>query len=160
MKNFMNFKTAFYTLVLTGLMVVSAHAQMYSNARIKVEVTVKKGKQTTVSWPSTFSLSYNKPEPIIAEQDAAAAATYSPFYVVFNYDVLDINLIKELTQNNESIDMDIVIKDSYGKLPTRKYSLKKVTLGGMNEQSSSDYSNSYVNLTCAEATVDGIVLPK
>lgn len=156
----MNFKTLFFTMVLTGLIAVSAHAQMYSNARIKVEVTVKHGKQTMISSPLTFSISYNKPEPVTVEENAEARATYSPFYIVFSYDLLDVSLIKTLTQSKEAIDMEVAIKDSYGKLPTRTYVLKDVVLGGLNEQTGSEYSSSYVNLNCAEATVDGVMLPK
>jgi len=156
----MNFKTLFFTIVLTGLIAVSANAQMYSNARIKVEVTVKKGKQTMVTSPLTFSISYNKPEPIESDDETANRATYSPFYVVFSYDLLDVNLIKELTQNKEPIDMEVAIKDSFGKMPTRTYVLKKVVLGGMNEQTGSEYSSSYVNVTCGEAMVDGVALPR
>lgn len=56
--------------------------------------------------------------------------------------------------------MEIVVKDTYGKFSNRKYLLKKVTLGGLNEQSGGEYSSSYLNLTCYEATLDGVALPR
>ncbi len=156
MKNFLNFRTLFCVLVLTGLVALSAHAQ---GPRLKVEFSLKDGNKTVLSKPINISVSYTKPAKRTAEDLAADAEVYRPFYIVLSYEGLDLELLRAFAQTKGSIDAEVVITDSYGRLATRKMAIKGLVLEGLNEQNGGEYSNSYVNLTCDVVYVNGIKLP-
>ncbi|MCP1996287.1 hypothetical protein [Flavobacterium sp. HSC-61S13] len=156
MKNFLNFRTLLCVLVLTGLVAVSAQAQ---GPRLRVEISIKDGKNTVVSKPINFSVSYSTPVKLTPEQIAEGVELTKPFYVVLSYEGLDLPMVKAFAQTKECLNADVIVTDTYGRLPTRKFELKGMSLEGLNEQNGGEYSNSYINFSCDVVVLDGIKLP-
>lgn len=161
MITFVKFKTLICAIMLTGATFMSASAQQADNQRMEMQFVVSNGTTRVVSKLINFSLSYNKPIAAVSTDETAKSANvddYKSCYLVISFERLDIPLLKAFTETKAKLDAEVIITDTYHKLPTRKIELKAIVMDGMNDQLTGDYSTAFMNLSCKELVVDGVKL--
>ncbi|MDR2282537.1 MAG: hypothetical protein LBE37_04980 [Sphingobacterium sp.] len=152
---------AFLFISLSSLFAIStSRAQQWDGNRMKIELSINNGANTTVSSLTSLSISYNNPSATTTKDsvDNLVIEDYNPCYIVITFDQLDLPLLRLFRQKNTTLNGQITVTDSYGKRPTRKIELKSVVMDGMNDNFINDSETSFMNLSCKELIVDGIIL--
>lgn len=154
------FKPTFLLFLATVLFVTVSHAQQWERNRMKIELSLQDGKETTFSNLTSVSISFNKPSTTAAKDSVNQQTVddYNPCYIVITFDRLDIPLLSLFMKKNTTLNGQITVTDSYGKLPSRKIELKSVVMDGMNDNFVNDNETSYMNLSCKSLIIDGVML--
>ncbi|ERJ57670.1 hypothetical protein [Sphingobacterium paucimobilis] len=155
-------KGALLLFIITLCFVSGSQAQQWDRNRMKIELSVQDGKETVLSNLTTLSISFSKPSTTTAVDSAIQQTVddYNPCYIVITFDRLDIPLLRLLMKKNTTLTGKIMVTDSYGKLPTRKIELNSIVMDGINDNFINDEETSYMNLSCKELIIDGVVLKK
>lgn len=142
----------FLICILLFLPVKMLFSQQADEKRMKIEVTVNDGKNQIVSVIKSYTISYNKTlvTPDNKSNDVKA------FYLSLDFEKQDIPLLRAFIQNKNGLDGQIIIKDTYGKLPSRKIEFKSAVMEIMTEQTMGDYNGMYMNLSSNVLTIDGL----
>ncbi|WP_104381202.1 hypothetical protein [Sphingobacterium sp. HMA12] len=160
MKISTQFKPVLLLFLTTIFFVNISHAQQWERNRMKIELSLQDGKETTISNLTTVSISFNKPSTMTAKDSVnqQVADDYNPCYIVITFDRLDIPLLRLFMKKNTTLNGQITVTDSYGKLPSRKIELKSVVMDGMNDNFVNDDETSFMNLSCKSLIIDGVML--
>lgn len=145
-------RKVYWLLPVLFLFANVVNAQSSEEKRMKIELTVKHGSETTVSILSSTSISFTR-------QDYAVDSSNLPirnFSLAVNFDKPSIQTIRAFIKNKNGVDGQITVVDTYGKLPSRKLEFKSAILDGLSDQFTSDYTTMYFTMRCAELTIDGL----
>ncbi|RZJ52080.1 MAG: hypothetical protein EOO44_12920 [Flavobacterium sp.] len=150
-----------FTIVLTAFLFLTgiSYGQQFEEKRVKIEITVKDGNKTITVPVRSVTLSFSKPLSVATATDSTekkAETKYCNFSL--DFEKLDIALLKAFMKNKSGIDGQIIMVDSYGKVPTRKLDFTKATLEALSDQLTADYNSSYMSISCASLTIDGVNL--
>lgn len=120
--------------------------------RMKIELIVKQGNETIVSTLTSASMAYSRQSYAVDSSDLPVRN----FNLAINFDKPGIPTIRAFIKNKNGLDGQIVITDTYGKLPTRKMEFKSAVMDGLTDQITTDYSSMYLTMRCTELIIDGL----
>ncbi|UHO40108.1 hypothetical protein H5J24_08910 [Chryseobacterium capnotolerans] len=149
MKTIYKFLT-FLILFFPAKMLLS---QQTDEKRMKIEVSVKDGKNQIASVIKSYTISYNR--TLITPENNKSGETKA-FYISLDFEKQDIPFLRAFVQNKAGLDGQITVTDTYGKLPSRKIEFQSATMDIMNDQAMGDYTGMFINLSCNILTIDGL----
>lgn len=142
----------FLIVIILFLPVQLLLSQQTDEKRMKVEVSVKDGKNQVVSVLKSYTISYNK--TLLNNDDKSSDV--KAFYLSLDFEKQDIPLLRAFVQNKAGLDGQITVTDSYGKLPSRKIEFKSAVMELMTDQTTGDYHGMYMNLSSNTLIIDGL----
>lgn len=128
-------------------------SQQTDEKRIKIEVSVKEGKNQIASVIKSYTLSYNK--TLLTPENNKSGETKA-FYISLDFEKQDIPLLRAFIQNKSGLDGQITVTDTYGKLPARKIEFQSATMDVMNDQTMGEHTGMFMNLSCNILAIDGL----
>lgn len=149
MKTIYKFLTCFFLFFFSNLL----FSQQTDEKRMKIEVSVKDGKNQIISVIKSYTISYNR--TLLTPENNKSGETKA-FYISLDFEKQDIPFLKAFVQNKTGLDGQITVTDTYGKLPSRKIEFQSATMDVMNDQSMGEYTGMYMNLSCNILTIDGL----
>ncbi|WP_212004717.1 hypothetical protein [Chitinophaga sp. HK235] len=150
-----------FVLAFLYLSVETVSAQYSEEKRIRMEVTVKEGGKQVIAAARSFTVSFNRAnEPVkdSTNKSLSAAGPSRGHYLSIDFEKQDIQLLRAFMQNKGGLDGQIIVTDSYGKLPSRKIEFKLAVLETMNDQVTGDYGSAFMTLNCEGLIIDGVKL--
>lgn len=142
----------FFTIVMIVCCFISSltYAQQ-DEKRIKIEILVKDGGKTIKAPVRTATFSFTK--SVINSETNEVKNNY---YFSLDFEKQDIVLLAAFMKNKAGIDGQIIMTDSYGKMPARKFDFTKGRIDSMSDQLTADYSSAYMSLLCDTLIIDGV----
>lgn len=136
-------------------------AQKEDDKRMKIELIVKDGKNTTSSALKSFTTSYNRTLVTSEKKTPGKAPNHEedvvkPFYLSMDFERQDIPILKAFSDNRTGIDVLINVTDTYGKLPSRKFEFKSAVMDIMTDQVVGESTAAYITVGCIGLTIDGV----
>jgi len=157
MKTHYTIKSLIFTFILSLLPVTTIFAQQTDDKRMKIELTLKDGKNTT-SLIKSFTVSYNR-TLVNADKtkgkDELSGDT-KPVYLSLDFDRQDLSVLRAFTQNRSGLDGQITVTDTYGKLPLKKLEFKSAVMDLMTDQATGEYTSAYITLSSTGLSIDGV----
>ncbi|MBE8728314.1 hypothetical protein [Flavobacterium hungaricum] len=142
----------FFTIVLIACCFFSVLTYgQQDDKRIKIEILVKDGAKTIKAPIRSATFSFTK--SVINTETNEVKNNY---YFSLDFEKQDIVLLAAFMRNKTGIDGQIIMTDSYGKMPVRKFDFTKGRIDSMSDQITADYNSSYISLLCDTLVIDGV----
>ena len=124
--------------------------------RTKIEITVKDGNKTITAAVRSATISFAKPS--VAAKDSLDKTDTKSHFMSIDFEKQNIALLSAFAKNKNGIDGELIMVDTYGKTPTRKFEFKGALLDALSDQLNGDYSSSYFSLNCRSLIIDGVTI--
>lgn len=146
----MNKKIFTILLIACCFISVLSYGQQ-DDKRIKIEIWVKDGAKTVKAPVRSATFSFTK--SVINTETNEVKNNY---YFSLDFEKQDIVLLAAFMKNKNGIDGQIIMTDSYGKMPARKFDFTKGRIDSLSDQITADYNSAYMSLLCDTLVIDGV----
>lgn len=153
----MNKKNLTLVLIVFCFFTALCFGQQTDDKRVKIELTVKDGNKTIVAPIRSVTFSFTKSTSNSTAADGSEKKEVTKnYYFSLDLEKQNIALLKAFMTNKNGLDGQVIMIDTYGKMPPRKLEFTKANIDSLSDQITGDYTSAYLSIICSTLIIDGV----